>query len=1473
MNDDSSTRFTLLKGYLRRPPVIRALIFALCYFGMVQLGFILTFPVTSFLTFWPAGGFFVAALLLTDRRDWPALCLGAYVATSLQDALHGRNLLAGQFYIAGNCLEALAGAWLVRRYVGQPSMARLRDVFILFTLSAALSSSLCATVGVTANAFLLANGNFLTKWLLWWSSNLLGILVVAPLMLNLLTTTWKPRPIQPARIIEAGLLTGLLALVAWIISHCAISWTHLNITIVPLVVWAALRFKPLGASVFASLMAFAVVWVVAHGPTNLLEATSDTIWPLQLFLSVVVLVGMVLAAVLAERTVSLTALMTSNERSRVTLMSVGDAVISTDCHGLVDLMNPVAETLTGWPIGEARGRRLDEVFRIINEDTRRTVESPVERVLREGVVVGLSNHTLLVAKDGTERPIADSGAPIRNEQNDIVGVVLVFRDQTVERAASKALRESERLLQEAQNVAGLGSYTLDVASGLWRSSPTLDKLFGIEESFTRTVEGWLELIHPDDQAMMTAYFTNEVLGQGRHFKKEYRIIRRNDRSERWVYGLGKLDFDSHGRILRMIGTIQDITERKRAEAVIADRGRFVESLVNMAPDILYIYDLAQKKNTFSNTALQTILGYSAAEIQGMGSQLIPLLMHPDDLRRYLQVTIPQYAAAKDGEAIIHEYRMRHKSGQWRWLSANETIYQRRPDGSPRQVFGLIHDVTEGKRLEEELRASQRKFRNIVEASPMGMHLYEVTGDGALVFTGANPSADRILGVDHTQFIGKTIEEAFPALIHSEVPARYREAALHGTQWHTEQIDYAEGAIRGAFEVVAFQTEPGKMAALFNDITERKRSEHTAARLAQEWQITFDSANDAIWMLDRDQYVMRANRTAREMFPTPAGGSGAQHCWEIVHRTTAPIPNCPIERARRSLRRESMELQIGERWYQITADPILDSPNQYAGAVHIVRDITDRIRTERALHDKDDFLQKIVETVPGVICSFRLRPDGTSSIPFGADRLAEFYGLAPGTLDADASPMLALIRPEDAGRVRDTIEESGRSMAPWRCEWRVNHLTRGEIWVDGYSMPLREPDGGTLWHGVVTDITDRKRADAAQDALQAELTQAQKMESVGRLAGGVAHDFNNLLMGIMGYTELCLDQIAPDHPIRGWLEDIATETGRSEQLTRQLLAFARKQTIAPIALDINDAIENILKLLRRVVREDIAIQWQPGPAIWHVQMDPAQVDQILLNLCVNSRDATATFGQITIETRNAAIDAPYCAQHSEALPGDYVIVSVTDTGSGMDAEALQHIFEPFFTTKPVGAGTGLGLSTVYGIVRQNGGFIEVRSDLGKGTTFEIYLPRLPSGERTQAESINPGKPPRGTETVLLVEDERSVRVTTQRFLEDLGYTIIVAENAGHALRLAAQHSGEIHLLIADVIMPGMSGRDLAKRLDTLRPAMKTLYISGFTADVIAQRGILDPGIHFLAKPFSRDDLARKVREVLAADENGRERLRA
>ncbi len=396
--------------------------------------------------------------------------------------------------------------------------------------------------------------------------------------------------------------------------------------------------------------------------------------------------------------------------------------------------------------------------------------------------------------------------------------------------------------------------------------------------------------------------------------------------------------------------------------------------------------------------------------------------------------------------------------------------------------------------------------------------------------------------------------------------------------------------------------------------------------------------------------------------------------------------------------------------------------------------------------------------------------------------------------------------------------------------------------------------------VLRDITDRKHAEEEKQKLQSQLLQSQKMESIGRLAGGVAHDFNNMLCVILGYTELITARLPVDDPLLRDLRAIEKAACHSRDVTAQLLAFSRKQLIAPRPVNLNDIISGAKETLAPLIGEDIELQFYPGPGLWNIIFDPAQIEQILMNLAVNARDALPSGGKLIIKTANISLDEASCREQSGFMPGDYVLLEVSDNGLGMDTETLTHIFEPFFTTKGVGEGTGLGLATVYGIIEQNGGSIRVSSEPGRGTTFKVYIPKGLEQERAPAKTDRTPVAS-GTGTVLLVEDDIMVSRMTAEMLKSIGYTVLIANNPVDALSLCEKNHSPIDLLITDVVMPNMNGKELRDRIKILRPGIKVLFMSGYTSNVIVHHGILEESVHFIQKPFSMNDFARKIQGIL------------
>lgn len=399
--------------------------------------------------------------------------------------------------------------------------------------------------------------------------------------------------------------------------------------------------------------------------------------------------------------------------------------------------------------------------------------------------------------------------------------------------------------------------------------------------------------------------------------------------------------------------------------------------------------------------------------------------------------------------------------------------------------------------------------------------------------------------------------------------------------------------------------------------------------------------------------------------------------------------------------------------------------------------------------------------------------------------------------------------------------------------------------------------------MIEDITERRRAEEALQKSEEQLRQWQRVEAIGRLAGGVAHDFNNLLMTIKGCSELLLGGLDPRDPRREEVEEIQKAAERATALTRQLLAFGRRQVLQPQVLDLNEVVANVDRMLQRLIGEDIQLLTVLDPELWPVKVDPGQIEQVIMNLAVNARDAMPGGGKLTIETANVILDEGYARRHVSVKPGPCVMLAVTDTGSGMDKETQSHLFEPFFTTKRTGEGAGLGLSTVYGIVKQSGGNIWAYSELGQGTTFKIYLPRVEEAVKTYRPKTAPAVSPGGSETILLVEDEEAVRTIVSKILQNRGYTVLEAHHGNEALQICERHEGPIHLMVTDVVMPQVSGRELAERLTLLRPEIRVLFMSGYPDNAIVHHGVLGAGTAFLQKPFTLNALECKVRELLDA----------
>lgn len=613
--------------------------------------------------------------------------------------------------------------------------------------------------------------------------------------------------------------------------------------------------------------------------------------------------------------------------------------------------------------------------------------------------------------------------------------------------------------------------------------------------------------------------------------------------------------------------------------------------------------------------------------------------------------------------------------------------------------------------------------------------------------------------------------------------------------------------------------------------------------------------DGIMLIDTDFNILWTNQYATGMFAQSSQNVIGQYCYAVSQGLDAPCYrsgiDCPIYKVNQtgqpaSVIYKRVDHNKKERSFEVVAYPVCNQDDTIVQYVYVRRDITERLKLHESLKESNERYYSLFNDALDMI---HIIDDDGKIIDANPAEIA----LLGYTREKFIGKHLSDITHPD---YKDTAQSyfqkvlNGENIDIY--ETALLTKTGDTIHAEVNAVPKKI--GGQGIRAVLRNITERKK-------LERQLLQAQKMEAIGTLAGGVAHDFNNMLGVILGHTELMLTEMNSDDSNYENLEEVLKAAQRSADLTRQLLAFARKQTIEPMVLNLNDTVDGMLKMLKRLIGEDIELIWRPETNIWPVKMDPAQLDQILANLCVNARDSIADVGRVTIETENIMLDHVYCAGHFGFKPGRYVMLAVSDNGCGMNKQIVDKIFEPFFTTKASGKGSGLGLSTVYGIVKQNGGFINVYSEPGQGASFKIFI-RVHEGDVTEKIGMTAVDSPLGEgETILLVEDEQGLLTMGQRLLEKLTYDVLTATNPDEAMTLAQKNSNKIHLLITDVVMPIMSGKDLAERIKAFNPNIKVLFMSGYTANVIAHHGVLDQGVHFIAKPFSIRSLAAKVRNVL------------
>lgn len=908
---------------------------------------------------------------------------------------------------------------------------------------------------------------------------------------------------------------------------------------------------------------------------------------------------------------------------------------------------------------------------------------------------------------------------------------------------------------------------------------------------------------------------------------------------------------------------------------------YLHSLTENNPIAIVVLD-ADDRIQMWNPAFERLFQYTARELKGQG---LDSLIAPEGLNHEATELTRKLAG---GTNIRATTRRRRRDGTLRdvQLIGVPLIMRGRQIGT----IGLYEDITERKTAERAQRAAEDRLRTLFENAIEG--IFQTTAEGR--YLSANPALARLFGYNSPAEMMDAIEN-IGSQLYADASRREEFKRIMNEQDHVEGFEYE--LIRRDGKRVwinenahAVRDEQGKLLyyeGTVEDITERKRAE--AERQASMEIIrsvnpteNLDELLRAIHMalknvVHAENCFVALHEPATDMFhfpflvdqfdaappPQKVGRSCTAYVFRTGHAMLIPQPVFDQLAARGEVELvgtpspswlgvplRSPSATIGVLVVQHYQDPGAYSQRDLEFLTSVGGQIAlaiERKRGDAALRESEARLRVLIEQLPAILWTVDNSLRFTSAL--GA-------GLTHAGLRADqivGKTMPEFFETTDATFLPITSHRRAVLGEPttFHMEWRNGSYAC-------HAEPLRDANGrceGAIC--MALDVSDRKK-------LEEQLRQAQKMEAVGRLAGGIAHDFNNLLMVIQGHAELLTDRLKPGESLRRNAEQIQEASQRATSLTRQLLAFSRKQMLAPVVLSVHTVVSDMIKILRRLIGEDIELASVNAPDLWRVKADRSQIEQVIMNLAVNARDAMPRGGKLTIETTNVEFDNSYSRAPMVLTPGRYVMLAVTDNGCGMDPDTQAHIFEPFYTTKEKGKGTGLGLATVYGIVKQSGGYVWVYSEAGRGTTFKIYLPSVeedvtPIESRPAATAL-----PRGTETVLLVEDEEGVRELTKEYLEICGYKVLVAEDGHAAVAIVSKHSGPIDLMMTDIVMPGISGSELAQKITALRPEIRVVYMSGYTDQAIIRHGILSSDVLLLQKPFTMSTLAHKLREAFAAN---------
>jgi len=1150
-----------------------------------------------------------------------------------------------------------------------------------------------------------------------------------------------------------------------------------------------------------------------------------------------------------------------------TLNSIGDAMIATDEQCRITLMNSVAETLTGWPLDEAQGKPLTEIFHIINARTQQICENPAKKVLSSGKVSELSNHTALITRDGTERQIADTASPIRDTKGNITGAVLVFRDITEEYQMRESLRKSRETAERYLNVAAEIILSLDSRGNITLINDNGCKILGYNRS-ELIGQDWFQVCLPDGIKKEVRAVFDKLMQHADEDVITYEnpVVTKN-REERLILWHNTLLRDEDETIIGVLCAGEDVTEQRQAEQAAQDKEILHQSLMSNSIDAIYLMNEAGDVLDVNDAAC-TMLGYSRSELLTCNIGDIDVNFPPEKFQEFWENHPPE-------QPLLFETMHRHKTGIEIPVEVKGIIFFQ---GEEKYLYGVARDITERKKAEQArqdsvarelaetaLARNEERFDLALKGANDGLWDWDLRTDEVYY----SPRWKSMLGYKDHELENHL--DTWQRLIHPD------DSTLAWQKFHAYMADETERfetefrmrhkqghwvtILARAFKKVDPETgQPVRLVGTHVDLTPLRQAEQklkdNERRSKKAQQITRLGYYD----FDVTQHEWTSSEILDEIFGIDEYYARDVEGWlQIVHpddrdmmqqylRNDVLTRHKPFNQEYKIINQQSRRI----RWVHGLGELDFDEAGNLLRMFGTIQDITDRKQAEEALQASEERHRQIWELISDWAYSMTIHRDGSISLDWITGSMERLTGHDPENLDP-LGGWATSIHPDDLPRFQKNAEIILRETKKVVQEYRLRKSDGGYIWIRDTAQPVWDEAEQRVVKvfGASKDITEQKQ-------LTEQIRQQERLAAVGQLAAGIAHDFNNILTSILGFAELIqLNPALPEtlHPMAA---NIHSSGQRAAHLVRQILDFSRKSMRQPTRFDLGHQIAVSVPFFERTIPENIKFHTSLETGNF-IEADSGQIEQLFSNLVLNARDAMPNGGELEMTVTSVELNTPkQCTICNQTFSGQWIRLQVTDTGVGISPDAIEHIFEPFFTTKEVGQGSGLGLSQVYGITEQHRGHITVASQVGKGTAMTVYLPPATSETSPSTEEMTPPQTGHG-ETILLVEDNPDVRAVSKSMLTQLGYHVLTASNGQEAIKIYHDHASKISLILSDVVMPDMDGTVLFDTLKTQNPAVKIVLMSGYP---LHDTATIPPGVaDWFQKPVSFGKLSKIISQAL------------